>query len=254
MSPNLLKGLYKDLVGGATRTKAKMTPSNYRIMVVAHVVLFILFLSILPENSIVGVERLVASYIITLLLIFAITGSWMKSSWIAFLFVIILGFLDERGLFSDITSLFHKQNESFDDLKDLKPAGRGTGPTDIKPGNTKDMDNTGITEDDLDKILAADYKVEEDGDRKQKEAFNEAGGGLEGLTALLKQAREESQDSKSPDDYTPAQAQRETHRLIDTVEQLKTTMTEMLPLMKSGNNLIQLYQKMGGKDLTKAFQ
>lgn len=252
---NPLKRIYNGLVGGAKKTNMLTKSSDkYRYMVFAHVILFVLFLSILPEKSVVGVERLVASYIIALLLIYGITGSWLRSSWMAFLFVLIMGFLDERGLFSDIRSLFENKSEPFDDLKDIKPAGKGTGPTDIKPGNTSDMDNTGITEDDLDKILSADYKVEEEGDRKQKEAFDEAGGGLEGLSALLKQAREESQDNKAPDDYTPAQAQRETHRLINTVEQLKTTMTEMLPLMKSGNNLINLYQKMGGKELTKAFQ
>lgn len=237
--------------------KKNLTRSyDERYLIFGHVILFVLFLSILPIDTLHGLERIAAAYIVALLLGYGITQNWNKSATIALIFVLIIGLLDSRGAFSDFRDLFGKRRtEMFENKQNIEPAGKGTGPTDIKPGNTREMDNTGIKEDDLDTILAADKNAENDGDKKQKEAFDEAGGGLEGLSALLGQAREESSyASKNLDDYTPAQAQRQTHRLIDTVEQLKTTMTEMMPLMKSGNNLIQLYQKMGGKDLTKAFQ
>jgi hypothetical protein len=249
-----------NLIGGFM-SKSKAYDERYLIF--GHVVLFVLFLSILPNETLVGLERIAAAYIVALLVSYGITLNWNKSATVALIFVLIIGLFDRRGPYYDWKDMFNKESrhERFDNLKEaekagLKPAGNGTGPTDIKPGDTREMDNTGIKEDDLDTILAADNKAESEGDHKQKEAFNEAGGGLEGLSALLGQARESSpyKDGKGTDDFTPAQAQRQTHRLIDTVEQLKVTMKEMMPLMKSGNNLIQLYQKMGGKEITKAFQ
>jgi hypothetical protein len=226
-----------------------------------HMVLLILLLCLFDARDFTIYEKIGFTFAFVSIIVYGICGEW-RQSFLAGLFAIIIilichyhyhWFMMKKETFLERFSEAETKEEK---EKKISAAGKGTPPTEIKPGNTRDMDDTGLKEEDLDTILESDKKAEEEGDHKQKEAFSKAGGGLDGLEALLNQARQESvyNEKKSADDFTPAQAQRQTHRLIDTVEQLKTTMTEMLPLMKSGGNLIELYQKMGGKDLVKAFQ
>lgn len=153
-----------------------------------------------------------------------------------------------------------KTNENYEDSpdksaeSDYKPAGAGEDPGVIPPIQTTDKNNLEISETDIEVLLNKDLNTEQIAEEKKKKLYEEAGGGLEGLSHLLKKAKEESpyeNDNKNTDDYTPAQAQRETHRLIDTVKQLKETMAEMMPLMHTGNRVMELYSKMGGTGLIK---
>jgi hypothetical protein len=153
-----------------------------------------------------------------------------------------------------------KTNENYEDSpdkpteSDYKPAGAGEDPGIIPPIKTTDKNNLEFSETDIEVILNKDLNTEQVAEEKKKKLYEEAGGGLEGLSYLLKKAKEESpyeNQNKNTDDYTPAQAQRETHRLIDTVKQLKETMAEMMPLMHTGNRVMELYSKMGGSGLIK---
>jgi hypothetical protein len=209
-----------------------------------------------------------------LLLAYGITLNWNKSATIALIFVLIVGIIDEKGIYSDWKDIFKKKpkySEFFDNdeekvkkknedklksmvSEDITPA--GDDPGELPPTNTTDKDDTGLMIEDLDTVLASDDSNENRGDMAQQKIFKEAGGGLEGLSKLLKDARDESVDGKekSTDDHTPAEAQRKTHQMINTMKMLKETMSEMLPVMKQSTHVMDLYQKLGGKDMMKAFQ
>jgi hypothetical protein len=230
---------------------------NNRFLIIAHVVIFTLFIIMLPKKTITGLERIIATYLMVLLISYGITLNWNKSAIISLVFLFLAGLLDGEGVFNDWKVLFGKPKEPFDnkdDDLDIKPAGDSIGK--IPEASTLEKDDTGLSADDLDTILATDRENEERGDVAQKKLFDEAGGGLEGLSKLLKQAREESPDGKekTAEDHTPAQAQRKTHQLIDTMKQLKVTMEEMTPIMKQGSQIMNLYNKLGGKDIMKAFK
>jgi hypothetical protein len=221
-------------------------------IVFAYVVLLMFFFSLLPQESLVGMERIAATYFLSLLIIYGITLNWKVSFIFALLAILIVGFIDQKGFFYDWRNIQPKQYEFFDELK---PAGEGTGPDDIKEGDTIEVDNTKINEDDLDSILKEDEQDDKKQNEKQEEFLSKTDGGLGNLDQLLQMAAKESPyaDKNDVKEYTPAQAQRETYRMIDTVKQLKETMSEMMPLMKAGNNLMSLYNKMGGKELLKNF-
>ena len=52
--------------------------------------------------------------------------------------------------------------------------------------------------------------------------------------------KDEKQDKNTPiDDMSPAQAQRELYRLIDTTNLLKKTMTEMTPVLNEGKKIMK---------------
>jgi len=251
-----------------------------RYLVFGHVVLFVLFLSILPNETLVGLERIAATYLMVLLLSYGITLNWNQSATVALVFVLLLGLLDQNGVYSDWRNIFnnHESFENKDERADMKkaqtrkeqvtdklkgmvsedimPAGEGEDPGKIPPASTLEKDDTGLMLEDLDAMLAADDANEARGDSAQQKLYQEAGGGLEGLSKLLKEARDESIDgkAKSADDHTPAEAQRKTHQMINTMKMLKETMSEMLPVMKQSTQVMDLYQKLGGKDMMKAFQ
>lgn len=243
-----------------------MVVYNPRYLIFGHVVLLALFISVLPGESLIGLERISATYIISLLVTYGITLSWKKSATVALAFVLLVGLLDQRGMYSDWGSLLKRDHHEFfdNDVKkkmkdmvseDIVPAGDGEDPGKIPPASTLEKDDTGLMVEDLDTMLATDEANEARGDQSQQKLFEEAGGGLNGLAKLLKEARDESVDGKqkSSDDHTPAEAQRKTHQMIDTMKMLKETMTEMMPVMKQSTHIMDLYQKLGGKDMMKAF-
>lgn len=194
-----------------------------------------------------------------------------KSATAALIFTLIVGVLDSRGPFSDYRQVINKYQHSpttyyyVNDIGQLvrkQIVGKYTENFDIKPagdlaedkGNTYsksktvDEDNTYFNDEDLDKILDADEKQSSD----ENEHLKKAGGGLDQLKDLIDMAKKESPYAdKKDNDYTPAQAQRATFHLIDTVKQLKDTMSEMMPLMKTGKNLIDLHKQMGGDEMMK---
>jgi hypothetical protein len=246
---------------------------NLKHVVFGHVALFILFLGALPEDSTTGLERIIVTFILSLIVAYGITLNFKKSAITAFSFTFLVGLLDHKGPFSDYRkefSIYQKDpsnmyymnnfgntvkkqfvNKYYENF-DIKPAGelaedKGNS---YSPSKTENNDNTDYNDEDLDKILIDDEKQGTD----ENEHLKKAGGGLDQLKNLIDMAKKESPYSSNKTDYTPAQAQRATFHLIDTVKQLKETMTEMMPLMKAGKNLIGLHQKMGGDELTNALK
>jgi hypothetical protein len=236
--------------------KEKVSYINYtkKWIVIGHIILFILFLSALPMDSTFGIERIVATFILSFMITYGITLHFKKSIIVGILFTLLMGLLDSRGPFSDYikskdqpyNQFINKYAENFE----IKPAGdlsedKGNSYSTSK---TEDVDTTNFKDEDLDKILDSDEKKS----NNENEHLKKAGGGLEQLKDLLDMAKKESPyQDKDTTTYTPAQAQRATFHLIDTVKQLKETMSEMMPLMKAGNNLMELHKKMNGK-LTQA--
>jgi energy-coupling factor transporter transmembrane protein EcfT len=49
---------------------------------------------------------------------------------------------------------------------------------------------------------------------------------------------DENTKNKDVDDYTPREAQKETFQLINTVKQLKDTVTELAPILKEGKTIL----------------
>ena len=238
-----------------------------------HLILFMVFLAALPENNTYGLERILATYVVFLFISYGITENWKNSFFSAMAITLLLGLIDSRGPFSDYRYAYRKYLRSpstryyFDENNkmamrtgyaepfDLKPAGEGAegNINSYSSAKTNDSDNTHITDEDLDKILEKDEKQSLD----ENEHLKKAGGGLDQLKDLLDMAKKESpygDSSKNTGEYTPAQAQRATYHLIDTVKQLKETMSEMMPLMKVGKNLITLHKNMGGEELMGAIK
>lgn len=214
---------------------------------ILHIVLFILFLTIFPEGYIVGTKRVIATFTLAFIVSYSITQNLKTSGWTALIFTFIAGLLDENGPFSDLRGINHY--ETFE----VKPAGKSAKDrgNQYSSSETQDSDNTNFDDEDLDKILSDDEKQSS----KENETLKEAGGGLDQLKDLLEMTRKEAPYAeKDIADYTPAQAQRATYHLIDTVKQLKETMTSMMPLMKAGKNLIGLHKQFGGEEFTKALQ
>ena len=235
-------------------------------IIIGHTIIFVLFLSTLPIDSTFGIERIVATFILSFIILYGITLQIKNSIIFGILFTLFVGLLDSRGPFSDYkTSIFeykkypsnynyiydvtgkvkkqfiNKYTENFE----IDPAGdlSETKGNSYSSLITKDADNTNFKDDDLDKILDSDEKQSND----EYEHLKKAGGGLEQLKDLLDMAKKESPfQNKDTTTYTPAQAQRTTFHLIDTVKQLKETMNEMMPLMKAGSNLMELHKKMNG--------
>ena len=216
-----------------------MKKYNRQYLFFIYVILFMIFLSFFPRNSIIGIERIVATYTLGLLITYAVTQDWSKSVFVALGFTFLGVFLDSNGLFSDYK--YQKNKEYFK----IEPAGEGVEDvSSFSEAKTTNHDETNFEDEDLDSILNKDEKD----NKSENEHLEKAGGGLDKLKDLLDMAKKDSpySDDKDTKNYTPAEAQRETYHLIDTVKQLKETMNDMMPLMKAGGNLIDLYKKMGG--------
>ena len=239
-----------------------------------HILLLLVLLAALSPENTYGLERIIVTYVVFLFLAYVITRNWKHSFVSAIAITLFLGLIDNRCPFSDYKSTYNKYLRSpslgyyidesgrrvamrsppmYIEPFDLKPAGENAegNINSYSPAKTNDADNTNITDEDLDKMLEEDEKQSVD----ENEHLKKAGGGLDQLKDLLDMAKKESpysDDKKSSRDYTPAQAQKATYHLIDTVKQLKNTMSEMMPLMKVGKNLITLHKQMGGQELMNA--
>lgn len=83
------------------------------------------------------------------------------------------------------------------------------------------------------------------------------------MMTLKKDEKTLPTDDTSFDKYTPAQAQRATYQLVNTVQQLKETMENLGPVLKEGKNVMSMFEKMdlgetmdklekmGGAEMTK---
>ncbi len=190
-----------------------------------HIGLLLIFLSMFP--NIKGTERVVATFVMIFLLSYAISEDLQASVIVSVVGTILLSFLTKNR-----TEYFDVEPAGDDAEGEVKITGKE---------ETKDSDETEFDEDDLDKILSQDKKD----NSKEQDPLKDVEG-LEHLQKLLNMAKKDSPYSKDKNDYTPAQAQRETFRLIDTLKQLKETMTDMMPMVKAGTSLIEVYKKMGG--------
>lgn len=236
-----------------------------RKLVYMHILLFIIILGVIPPEKVVGVQRIITTFILLLLVAYWVTGSWKTSYILSLSVTLLLGLLDSRGVFSDYKHFFYKYIkkpstyyqdkegnhlwgnngfsyttiESFDgnDGNNKK-----TKSKDYSEGNTIQTSSAQFTEKELDDLLEKD---KEDVEREDS-VLKKAGGGLEQLHELIEKAKKDSpyyDEQKSISSYSPAQAQRATYHLVDTVKQLQDTMTQMMPLIKSGTNLLNLQKK-----------
>ena len=222
-------------------------------------ILLIIFVDIFSTSNITklrGFKKIISVLLMSTILGYAIILRWDLTIPFAILLTLTSYFLDvgrdkQRSLyFEERRDQLWENFKEEDDNKSLKPAGdmvKDKG--DVGIAKTDDKDETRFDDEDLDKILEKDEK---DSDTNLP--------GLKDLNDLLESAKkespyyEENQKKKKTKDYTPAEAQRTTFHLIDTVKQLKETMTSMMPLMKVGNNLIKLHKNIGGDELQNALK
>jgi len=255
-----------------------MKKSNFDIKYtfLGHFILLMIFVTTLHVDETYGLERILATYIMLLFISYGITKKWKTSFFLTTLITLFLGLIDSEGPFNDYKIAYNKYLSSkstfsyidnvgnrfekhaspfYKENFELKPAGEGTEGTinSYSLAKTENEDNINITDKELDKILEKDEKQNID----ENEHLKKAGGGLDQLKDLLDMAKKESpymnndndDSEKDTKEYTPAQAQRATYHLIDTVKQLKSTMSEMMPLMHVGKNLINLRKQMGDGNL-----
>jgi hypothetical protein len=211
-----------------------MKKYNEKQLFCGFVVLFVLFLSAFPR--IVGLERVVATFILAILIAYSVTTDWNQSAIFAVGMVFFTSLINSNGPFSDFRENF-----------DVEPAGKDVKDVNsYSEGKTTSMDETDLDEKEIEELLKKD---EENEKKNDEEGFKEVGA-LGELQELLEKAKKDSPFGDKVN-YSPAEAQRATYRLIDTVGQLKETMSGMVPLMKTGGNLLQLYKKMGLAEMAK---
>ena len=211
---------------------------NKQIWMIGYIILFILFLSFVGNIS--GIQRIISTFILSSVIYFLITFKLKQSIIAGTCFTLLMGLLDNKP-FSDYRRKLTYRYESFETKDTTESDNLNIGKS-YSFSKTDDIDTTNFKDDDLDKILDEDEKKGND----ENEHLKKAGGGLEQLKDLLDMAKKES-PNKDMASYTPAEAQRTPYHLIDTVQQLKTTMQEMMPLMKAGNHLLEFNKKIKGQ-------
>ena len=237
-------------------------------LVYAHILIFIIVLGIVPPEKVIGIQRIITTFALMLLVSYWITGCLRKSYVISASVTLLLGLLDSRGVLSDYKYAFYKYVkkptdyykdkegnhlwgnngissdtiETFKDEDEQEKSKAKEKGKDYSDDKTNEKDNTNFTDSELNDILEKD----KDGVDKEDSLLKKAGGGLGQLHDLIEKAKKDSpyyDDKKSIGSYSPAQAQRATYHLVDTVKQLQDTMTQMMPLIKSGTNLLGLQKK-----------
>lgn len=96
----------------------------------------------------------------------------------------------------------------------------------------------------LESDLTASMKMKKKADANENELAKLSDKKELGLTDEERYQNENSTSNLSVDEHSPASAQRETFRLINTVKQLDTTIKELAPTLKSGKKIIEAYQKL----------
>lgn len=198
---------------------------------------FIDIFSIYKKEKLSGIKKIISIFLISLFLGYGITLKWKLS----FIFSIALTL---SSLVLDTNKIIIR--ERFDSLEPAGDMVKDKGNIGI--AKTDDKDETHFDDEDLDKILEKDENFETPSEKVT---------GIKQIDDILESAKNESPHSdknKKTNSYTPAEAQRATFHLIDTVKQLKETMTSMMPLMQVGNNLIKLHKNMGGDELVKTLK
>lgn len=244
-------------------------------LVYGHILVFIAILGFVPPEKVIGIQRIITTFVSLLLVLYWILRDWKKSYIFSICITLLLGILDSRGILSDYKYIFYKyvkkpssyyqdnegnhlwgnngfsynntiegfkENYESDNESDNETDNKKTKTKDYSENNTREKDNTNFTDEELEDILQKDKK----GVEHEDSLLKKAGGGLGQLHNLIEKAKKDSpyyDDKKSIGSYSPAQAQRATYHLVDTVKQLEDTMQQMLPVIKSGQNLMNLQGK-----------
>ena len=74
---------------------------NLKYVIFGHIFLFILFLGELKEDNTSGLERIIVTFILSLIIAYGITLNFKKSSIAALSFTLLVGLLDSKGPFND---------------------------------------------------------------------------------------------------------------------------------------------------------
>jgi hypothetical protein len=103
--------------------------------------------------------------------------------------------------------------------------------------------NQNITEnfDSIQKIEKDYKKVNKNKDSLTKESIKLIN--LDPASDSEDEDKELNKDKKI-EDYSPADAQKETYRMIDTVKQLKTTVETLAPTIKEGRKILEAFKKL----------
>lgn len=96
----------------------------------------------------------------------------------------------------------------------------------------------------LESDLTESMKMKKEADASEAELAKLGDKKELGLTDEERKQKEDLTAHLPVGEQTPASAQRETFRLIKTVEQLDTTIKELAPTLKSGKKIIEAYQKL----------
>jgi hypothetical protein len=164
------------------------------------------------------VVKLFLSFLVVFLIYFNISGNPRLSALIGVIVIVILYSLDMHyinaslGLyenFDEQKNLIDKINNEYNDIKVSKD-------TDNKDGGV-------ISIDDVKKIDIDDAPSDIEGEDDEETM---------------------TKHNKPIDKYTPAEAQRETYRLIDTVRQLETTVKNLTPTLTEGKRVLEAFEKM----------
>lgn len=194
-----------------------------------HVGVLLLLLALSPPKTIP--EKLAVTFLASFLVSYGLTEELYQSMGVAMGFVCFVALINP--LPSDVEYFEEKKEE-----KKLVPAGDEA--KDVKrfsDTETQPVDTLALKEGELEDLLKKD-----DGEKAKKtEGF------LPGLDNLLEMAKQDAKNNMAPlpaEKVTPAQAQRQTYQLIDTVKQLKETMESMMPLLTSGKQIMDMYKSL----------
>ena len=204
-----------------------MVKHNKKKLLLIYLVFFITAISIFDPTHMTFFEKNLAGFTMIFLISYTLTLDFRQS-----LKVSVSGLL----LLIGFDMLFgKKQQENFDE-KDLVDDDTEKYATKSNTNNFNSLDKNL----DLDKILDKDKSEIETETRKVESSKT-----LEELEELLNKAKKEGalKLGKKVSEYTPAEAQRATYQLINTTEQLQTTIKEMTPAIENGQKLLKMMEK-----------
>ena len=204
---------------------------NKKHVAFGHVVLILLLLTVITPRTLP--EKLTLAFLLAFLVSYGLTEHLYQSVGLALGFVCLIALIEPPS-----TNV-----ENFEEKK-LIPAGEDVKDASIKiasDSDTQPVDTLTLKENELEDLLKKDEKPQ------KKENFISTG--ITDLDSLLKLAKKDADEHIAPERVTPAQAQRQTHQLIDTVKQLKETMESMVPLLTSGKQIMDMYKSLDMPEL-----
>jgi antitoxin (DNA-binding transcriptional repressor) of toxin-antitoxin stability system len=171
------------------------------------------------------VAKLFLSFLIVFLIYFNVSGNIRISALIGVIVVIILYSLDMHYINASL-GLY----EGFDEQKDNNLIDKINNEyNDIKVGKVVDNSDDDVSKGGVISI-----------DDVKKIDIDDAPSDIEGEDDDVTMTKH----NKPIDKYTPAEAQRETYRLIDTVRQLETTVKNLTPTLTEGKRVLEAFEKM----------